>query len=113
MTLVKGNVRIGVQTRFGPNWPGKRCLAKTRRGTACQRPAYKRNGRCSLHGGRSTGPKSEDGIARLTAARTTHGKYTKDKRAEAKRRAETGRRVRGELKRIEQRIVDAGLMPDD
>ena len=113
MTLVRGNVRIGVQTRFGPNWPGKRCLAKTRRGTACQRPAYKRNGRCSLHGGRSTGPKSEDGIARLTAARTTHGKYTKDKRAEAKRRAETGRRVRGELKRIEQRIVDAGLMPDD
>ena len=30
MTLVKGNVRIGVHTRFGPNWPGKRCLAKTR-----------------------------------------------------------------------------------
>ena len=34
MTLVKGNVRIGVHTRFGPNWPGKRCLAKTRRGTS-------------------------------------------------------------------------------
>ena len=28
MTLVKGNVRIGVHTRFGPNWPGIRCLAK-------------------------------------------------------------------------------------
>ena len=27
--LVKGNVRIGVHTRFGPNWPGKRCLAIT------------------------------------------------------------------------------------
>ena len=113
MTLVKGNVSIGVHTRFGPNWPGKRCLAKTRRGTACLRPALKGKTRCQLHGGRSTGPKTEDGIARLTAARTTHGKYTKDKRAEAKRRAETGRRVRGELKRIEQRIVDAGLMPDD
>ena len=82
-------------------------------GTACLRPALKSKTRCQLHGGRSTGPKTEDGIARLTAARTTHGKYTKDKRAEAKRRAETGRRVRGELKRIEQRIVDAGLMPDD
>ena len=50
MTLVKGNVRIGFHTRFGPNWPGKRCLAKTRRGTACQRAAYKHNGRCALHG---------------------------------------------------------------
>ena len=48
MTLVKGNVRIGVLTRFGPNWPGKRCLAKTRQGTACQRAAYKHNGRCMV-----------------------------------------------------------------
>ena len=111
--MTKSNLEKGIPWRFGPDWPGQRCGAKTRKGTPCQRPAYKRNGRCSLHGGRSTGPKSEDGIARLTAARTTHGKYTKDKRAEAKRRAETGRRVRGELKRIEQRIVDAGLMPDD
>ena len=62
MTLVKGNVRIGVHTRFGPNWPGKRCLAKTRRGTACQRAAYKHNGRCALHGGRSTGPKTQRGL---------------------------------------------------
>ena len=30
-----------------------------------------------------TGPKTEDGLARLTAARTTHGKYTKEKRAAA------------------------------
>ena len=48
MKLVKGNVTIGVQTRFGPNWPGIRCLAKTRRGTECQRAAYKHNGRCAL-----------------------------------------------------------------
>ena len=26
-----------------------------------------------------TGPKTEDGLARLTVARTTHGKYTKEK----------------------------------
>ncbi|MDA9823271.1 hypothetical protein N9C56_12330 [Paracoccaceae bacterium] len=31
----------------------------------------------------SIGPKTEDGLARLTAARTTHGKYTKEKRAAA------------------------------
>ena len=34
----------------------------------------------------------EEGLARLTEARTTHGKYTKEKRVEAKRRAEVGRR---------------------
>ena len=32
-------IEAGHATRFGPNWPGKRCLAKTRRGTLCQNPA--------------------------------------------------------------------------
>lgn len=32
----------------------KRCLAKTRRGTACQCPAMP-NGRCRIHGGKSSG----------------------------------------------------------
>ena len=50
MKLVKGNLSIGVKTRFGPNWPGIRCLAKTRRGTECQSAAYKHNGSCRLHG---------------------------------------------------------------
>ena len=81
--MIKNNLEKGIPWRFGPDWPGQRCGAKTRKGTPCQRPAYKRNGRCSLHGGKSTGPKTEDGLARLTAARTTHGKYTKEKRAEA------------------------------
>ncbi len=31
-----------------------RCLARTRRGTLCQCPAMP-NGRCKLHGGKSTG----------------------------------------------------------
>ena len=53
--IAKDNVLIGLETRFGPKWPGQRCGAKTRRGTACQRPANKRNGRCRLHGGASYG----------------------------------------------------------
>ena len=57
---------------YGPNWRGIRCEARTRRGTFCQRPARLPVGRCKLHGGASTGPKAEDGLARLTAARTTH-----------------------------------------
>ena len=113
MKLVKSNVRIGVQTRFGPNWPGKRCLAKTRRGTACQRAAYKHNGRCALHGGRSTGPKTQRGLQGISDANIRHGRQTKDKLAAQRHAAEVGRRVLGELKRLERRIVDAGLMPDD
>ena len=112
MTLVKGNVRIEVHTRFGPNWPGQRCLAKTRRGTACQRAAYKHNGRCARHGGRSTGPKNQRGLKRISEANLKHCRQTKDKLAAQRHAAEVGRRVMGELKRLEQQIVDAGLLPD-
>ena len=113
VTLVYVNLKSGVPWRFGPAWPGQRCGARTRRGTACQRPAKLPVGRCRLHGGASAGPRTKEGLARLTAARTTHGKYTKKKRGIAKQQAEIGRRVMGELKRLEQQIVDAGLMPDD
>jgi len=43
--LTKGNVKIGLETRFGPDWPGVRCGAKTKAGGKCQRPAVKRTGR--------------------------------------------------------------------
>src|SRR5277367_642745 len=33
------------------------------------------NGRCHMHGGKSTGARTAAGIARMTAANTTHGKY--------------------------------------
>ena len=83
-------------------------VAKTRKGTPCQRPARLPVGRCRLHGGASTGPRTEAGLARLTAARTTHGKYTKEKRAAAKRRAEVGRQMRAELAELEEWFVDHG-----
>ena len=34
--LIKNNVTIGIEWRFGANWPGERCGAKTRNGTPCQ-----------------------------------------------------------------------------
>ena len=109
--MTKNNLENGIPWRFGPDWPGQRCGAKTRKGTPCQRPAYKRNGRCSLHGGSfSTGPKTEDGLARLTAVRTTHGKFTKEKRAATKRRAEVGRQMRAELAEFEEWFMDHGLL---
>ncbi|MDG1504995.1 MAG: HGGxSTG domain-containing protein [Planktomarina sp.] len=49
---------------YGPNWQGIRCEARTRRGTPCQRPARLLVGRCKLHGGASTGPRTKNGLAR-------------------------------------------------
>ena len=39
------------------------CNAKTRKGTPCQIKAIYKNGRCKLHGGLSTGPKTKKGKA--------------------------------------------------
>lgn len=53
-----------------------RCGAKARTtGCACRAPAMK-NGRCRLHGGKSTGPRTAVGMARMAAAHTTHGRYS-------------------------------------
>ena len=79
-----------------------------RRGTLCQWPARLPVGRCRLHGGASTDPKTTDGLARLTDAKIKHGRFIKEKRAEAKRRAEQGRQMRGELKELESWFVDRG-----
>jgi hypothetical protein len=84
---------------------GIRCLTKTRRGTKCQSAAYKHNGRCALHGGRSTGPKTQRGLQRISEANIKHGRQTKDTLAAPKHAADVGRRVVGELKRLEQQIV--------
>ena len=113
MRLTKGNVNIGINTRFGPNWPGIRCLAKTRRGTKCQSAAYKHNGRCRLHGGLSTGARTLEGLQRISEANLKHGRQTKEKLAAQRHSADIGRRVRAELKRIEAQLIDAGLMPDE
>ena len=76
--LTKDNVTIGIEWRFGADWPGHRCDAKTRKGTACQRPANKKNRRCRVHGGASTGPRTKEGRARISDANLRHGRYTKD-----------------------------------
>ena len=49
-----------------------RCGAKTRRGTGCEAPAMP-NGRCRLHGGKSTGPRTEAGRERARRNRLVHG----------------------------------------
>lgn len=93
---------------YGANWQGRKCEALTRRGTLCQRPGNKINGRCKLHGGRSTGPRTEGGLARIAKSKTTHGRFTNAEREKAKHRAEVGRQVMRELKEIEQWAMNHG-----
>jgi hypothetical protein len=52
-----------------------RCGANTRGGGTCKAGAMP-NGRCRMHGGGSTGPRTPEGLERLRAARTTHGNRT-------------------------------------
>ena len=108
--LTKDNVTIGIEWRFGPDWPGQRCGAKTRQGTACQRPANKKNGRCRLHGGASTGARTEEGRARISAANLRHGRFTKDKLEKQRTSAAKGREIRKELRQMERDLIASGLL---
>ena len=110
MTVTKSIAERGKATRFGPDWSGERCGAKTRRGTACRRPAYKHNGRCSLHGGLSTGALTAAGLQRISKANLKHGRCVKDALENNRRAAEVGRKVKAELKNIEQRLIAAGVL---
>lgn len=58
-----------------------RCGAKTRCGQPCQSPSM-RNGRCRMHGGKSTGPKTPDGRERSRRANWKHGYYSAEAIAE-------------------------------
>lgn len=61
----------GPSTACIPKWGRPLCGAKTRKGTPCQAPPVwdkehnrPRNGRCRMHGGLSTGPKTPEGKAK-------------------------------------------------
>ena len=103
MTVTKDISELGRATQFDANWPGERCGAKTRRGTDCQRPAYKRNGRCGLHGGQSIGARTPEGLQRISGANLKHGRYTKDKLERKRRAAEVGRELTAKLYVLERK----------
>lgn len=44
-------------------------------GTPCKAPAM-RNGRCRMHGGKSTGPRTPEGLERSRKANLKHGYYS-------------------------------------
>jgi hypothetical protein len=69
------------------------------------------NGSCRMHGGRSTGPSTPEGLARVTAARTVHGCYGAEGGA-----FRIGCRTllaRGRLLAELERDPDFGRNPDD
>ena len=75
-----------METSCSPARP--RCGAKCRRGGGACRGMAMANGRCRLHGGKSTGPRTPEGLERSRRARLVHGYYTaeaKASRAEARR----------------------------
>ena len=48
--------------KFGPSWTGRKCGARTRAQRSCANPAMP-NGRCRMHGGKSTGPRTRKELA--------------------------------------------------
>jgi hypothetical protein len=77
-----------------------RCGAKTRRGTSCQSPAMP-NGRCRMHGGASTGPRTAEGLERSRKANWKTGEYSAQEKVD--RRVESAAlwvlRITGVFKR--------------
>lgn len=80
------------------------CGAKARSNghQPCKRPAMA-NGRCRLHGGLSTGPKTVEGKMRIGLAHTTTGLRT-NFAIEAKRRC---RRLVMEIQEFMNRVKDS------
>jgi hypothetical protein len=66
--------------------------------------------RCRNHGGKSTGARTAEGLAKLGAIHWKHGRCTKAAKAEAKRRAQIGREIMSELREIEQEAIASGAL---
>ena len=86
------------------------CLAKTRAGGVCQLAGNPKNGRCHLHGGASTGPKTAEGRARIAAAQFKHGNRSKASIAAQRAKAAQGRVIRAELAALEAEVIREGLL---
>jgi hypothetical protein len=62
-----------------------RCGARSKRtGKPC-RTAAMPNGRCKVHGGKSTGPRTPEGLERSRRANWKHGYYSREAKAERSR----------------------------
>ena len=104
-------IEAGKGTRFGDSWTGQRCLAKTRGGSLCQKAAIAGKGRCRLHGGASTGPRTVEGRSRIAAANYKHGNRTKERLAENRERAAVNRQIWFALRTQIELMIRDGYLP--
>ena len=102
--LAEGAVMETDSKPYVPDWrkalkaanAAPRCGAKKRRKkTPCGSPAMS-NGRCRIHGGASTGPRTAEGIERIRKAHWKHGLRS----TEAVRRRKEGMALRREISRL-------------
>jgi hypothetical protein len=73
-----------------------RCGALNRAGGRCQAPAMRGKKRCRFHGGKSTGPRTAEGLERSRRANWKHGRRS----AEAAAERSEAVRIRRELRRL-------------
>ena len=93
----RGTLRNG--NRSGDFSKAPRCGARNRHGASCKGPAMP-NGRCRLHGGLSTGPKTAEGIKRIQRAVTRHGRYSQEAKAEQQQFRALLTKCRGMLEKM-------------
>ena len=81
-----------------------RCQAKSKRSQQqCRSPAIRGKRVCKVHGGRSAGPRTHQGRNLCGAAKTVHGRETRQKRAKRQQ-------ALAELKLLERVGKGAGFM---
>ena len=101
--MANSNLKRVPQPCLGPKRPSQSCGARTRRGTACQKPPLRDKTRCRLHGGLSTGPKTPEGKARIAAAHWKHGRRSKGF-------TEARKQIWADLRAVEARMRADGLI---
>ena len=82
------------------------CNARTRSGDACRRFGNVKNGRCHLHGGKSTGPRTDEGRRRIAKAHFKHGRRSKSY-------LQQRHDLKAELRSIEADLIRTGLLKKD
>jgi hypothetical protein len=95
------------------SWPRPVAAPHTRSGVCCRQPAMK-NGRCRMHGGLSTGPRTAEGRARCAAARRSHGFYSAEMVALRRAGAACCRRMDAIIASLRiRRTAGHGVLPQD
>jgi hypothetical protein len=80
--------------------PSLLCGARTRRGTYCKAPGHGQGGRCKLHGGKSTGPRTAEGRARIAESNRRRAAAWRDWTAEHEASLLAYGRRRAEIRKV-------------